>query len=255
MKTRGAEPLPGDLDAEGDLAAVFAAAGADALINVASLGFGHAPRMVAAAEKAGLKRSVFVSTTAIFTSLPAPTKAVRQAAEQTVEASALAWTIVRPTMIYGAPGDRNIERLLRVLRWAPVVPLPGGGQGLVQPVHVADLAWFLVRILEPDGAARAFNVAGPEPVSLREVVIQAAAAMGRRAVPLPVPLAPVRAAVRAYERVARRPRIKEEQILRLEEDKAFDIADAVALGYQPRSLAQGLQEEVMALAAAQQPRS
>ena len=43
-------------------------------------------------------------------------------------------------MIYGAPGDRNLSRLLAVLRRAPLLPVPGGGRHLQQPVHVADVA-------------------------------------------------------------------------------------------------------------------
>ena len=61
---------------------VFASAGCDALVNLASLGFGHAPAIVGAAVGAGLDRAVFVSTTAVTTTLPARSKAVRLAAEQ-----------------------------------------------------------------------------------------------------------------------------------------------------------------------------
>src|SRR5439155_25711459 len=125
VRALGAAPVGGDLDDPDSVDAVFAASQAEALVNLASLGFGHAPTIVAAAEEAGLRRAVFVSTTAIFTTLEARSKAVRQAAEDTVTASSLHWTIVRPTMIYGGPDDRNMARLLQLLRRFPVVPLPG----------------------------------------------------------------------------------------------------------------------------------
>lgn len=243
----GAEPLEGDLDRGADLAGVFASAGAEALVNLASLGFGHAPAVVAAARRAGLRRALFVSTTAIFTTLAAPSKRVRVEAEATVTASALEWTIVRPTMIYGAPGDRNIERLLRFLRRSPLVPLPAGGRAAIQPVHVADLAWFVSTALEADTAGQAYNVAGPQPLPLRQAVTEAADALGRRPVLVSVPLGPVRAAVSRYERHARHPRLKAEQVLRLQEDKSFPIDAAAGLGYRPRSFAQGVREEVAAL--------
>ena len=239
----GATPLAGDLDDPAGLDAAFASAKADALVNLASLGFGHAPAIVSATEEAGIERAVFVSTTALFTTLPAASKAVRTAAEETVTASGLAWTIVRPTMIYGWPGDRNMERLVALVRRSPVVPLPGGGRRLIQPVHVDDLAWFVVRALEDDAAHRAFDVAGPEPLTLLQVVRQAGQAVGRRPVPVPVPLGPAIAAVRAYQRLAPRPRLTGEQLQRLDEDKAFPIDDAGALGYRPRSFAEGIAAE------------
>jgi uncharacterized protein YbjT (DUF2867 family) len=244
----GAEVVHGDLDDPAGLDDTFCRSGADALANLASLGFGHAPTIVAATEEAGIERAVFVSTTAIFTTVPAASRDVRVAAEDTIEASGLRWTIVRPTMIYGRPGDRNLARLLAFVRRSPVVPLPGGGNRLIQPVHVDDLAEFIGTALEADSAVgRAYDVAGPEPLTLRQIVEAAGQAVGRRPRLVPFPLGPAIAAVRAYERLAPKPRLKVEQVLRLDEDKAFDIGDAKSLGYAPRSFAEGIEAEAALL--------
>lgn len=245
----GAEPLSADLDDPRSLDAAFGC-GADALINVASLGFGHAPAVVSAAEDAGLRRAVFVSTTAVTTALPAPSKAVRLAAEETIRSSALDWTILRPTMIYGAAGDRNLSRLLALLRRTPVLALPGGGLRLQQPVHVEDLAGVILAAVTSSAAVgQVYDVAGPEPLPFRDLVLQAGQAVGRRPRLVGVPLRPSIAAVRTYERLAPRPRIKAEQLERLAEDKAFDIGPARRdLGYAPRSFAEGIAAEAAALA-------
>src|SRR5262245_59749100 len=69
--------------AAGDLAdseALSAAMhGTEALVHIASLGFGHAESIIGAAQNAGIKRAIFISTTAIFTQLNAKSKAVRVA--------------------------------------------------------------------------------------------------------------------------------------------------------------------------------
>jgi len=242
----GAVPIVGDLDDPMSLDSAFTASGAEALVNLASLGFGHADAIVSAAEDAGLKRAVFVSTTAIFTALDARSRSVRMAAEASIKDSLLEWTIVRPTMIYGTPADRNMWRLLRFLRWCPVVPIPGTGARLQQPVHVDDLAGAIVSALDvPTTVGRAYDIAGPEPLMFREVVQQASAAAGRRVVLLPVPLRPAIVTLRLYERAARRPRLKAEQVERLAEDKAFDIEAArTDLGYRPRAFADGIRAEL-----------
>ncbi len=90
--------------------------GVDALVNIASLGFGHAESIVRSAKEAGVKRGIFISTTAIFTQLNAGSKSIRLAAEEAIQASGLDYTILRPTMIYGSPRDRNMWRLIRLLR-------------------------------------------------------------------------------------------------------------------------------------------
>ena len=52
VAARGAQPLAGDLDDARSLDEAFAAAGCEALVCLASLGFGHGPAIVAAAEEA-----------------------------------------------------------------------------------------------------------------------------------------------------------------------------------------------------------
>ena len=245
----GARPLTGDLDDADGLAAMFTGAHCDVLVNLASLGFGHAPAIVAAAEQAAVAHAVFVSTTAVTTSLPAPSRQMRLAAEQRICDSALSWTIMRPTMIYGAPGDRNLSRLLVALRRTPVLPVPGGGARLQQPVHVADLAAAVLSAAErPVAAHRTYDVAGPAPLTFAELLRLCAAAVASTTRFVPVPLAPAVAVIRGYERVSRRPRIRAEQLLRLAEDKAFSISSAIRdLGYAPRTFADGITAEARAL--------
>lgn len=245
VRELGAQPVMGDLDDPESLHAAFASAAPAALVNLASLGFGHAPGIVAAAERAGLQRAVFVSTTAIFTKLNAPSKAVRMAAEDTIRSSSLDWTIIRPTMIYGTPGDRNMWRLLRQVRRFPVVAMPGGGRHLQQPIHVADLARVIVAALEaPVAVGKAYDVAGPEAQPFQAIVADAAAAVGKRAIPLPIPARPIIKVLQWIEARGRALPIKAEQVERLVEDKAFDISAAVEdLGFEPRPFAEGIRAE------------
>ena len=244
----GAHPVSGDLNNAAALADAFDAGRCEALLNLASLGFGHAPAIIAATETAQIPRAVFVSTTAVTTNLAASSRRVRLAAEQRIRESALDWTILRPTMIYGAPGDRNLSRLLVLLRRAPVLPVPGGGH-LQQPVHVADVADAVLNAATRDGSVGVtYDVAGPEPLTFAELLRTAARAVASRTRFVPVPLPPVVATARGYELLSRNPRIRVEQLLRLAEDKAFAI-DAAArdLGYAPRSFAEGISAEARAL--------
>jgi uncharacterized protein YbjT (DUF2867 family) len=259
VTARGATPLTGDLDDGAALADAFAAAGCGALVNLASLGFGHAPGIVRAAVRARLDRAVFVSTTAVTTTLAASSTAVRLAAEEEIRRSGLSWTILRPTMIYGAAGDRNLSRLLGLLTrlgHAPLphgvplaVPVPGGGLRLQQPVHVLDLAGAVLTAVErPEAADHGYDVAGPEPLTFADLLHVSAAAVGCRIRLVSVPMAPVIALTRGYERISRRPRIRAEQWQRLAEDKAFGIeAAARVLDYAPRSFVEGIRAEAAAL--------
>jgi nucleoside-diphosphate-sugar epimerase len=238
----GVEQRVGDLDGEVRLD------GIDTVVYCASMGFGHVPRLVQRLEAAGLERAVFVSTTAIFTTLPVASRSVRLEAEYAVQHSRLTWTILRPTMIYGTARDRNISRLLRLLdRW-PVVPVCGNA--LWQPIYVEDAADAVVCALDSSlTPGRAYNLAGKAPLRLAALVRAAAAALGRRVWLVPVPL---RLAVLA----ARLTRVvTPDQVWRLAEDKAFDYAEAARdFGFSPRSFEEGARLEARALGLPKRPR-
>ena len=176
MAARGATPLAGDLDDGAALAGIFARAGCDALVNLASLGFGHAPGIVRAAVRAGLDRAVFVSTTAVTTTLPARSKTVRLAAEDEIRGSepelddpAADDDLRRAPVTGTCPGCLRCSRGCGALPVPLVVPVPGGGRQLQQPVHVADLAGAVLTAVErPAAAGRRYDVAGPEPLTFAE---------------------------------------------------------------------------------------
>lgn len=248
----GAELRIGDLDDEASLEQAFE--GCDTLVNLASLGFGHAPALIGAARRAGVRRAVFISTTAIFTSLPAGSRNARLAAERWVRSSGLAYTLLRPTMIYGSQRDRNIARLIRLLARCPVILVPGSGQALQQPVHVEDVARAVVAALERDRAVgQAFTLAGPRPLPFNELVDLTAAALGRRVRRVHLPLLPLIVAARLWTGLGLPAPVRPEQLERLAEDKAFDIgAAARELDFRPREFERGVREQVarMGLAAA-----
>src|SRR6185437_7030646 len=113
---------------------------------------------------------------------------------QRIAESGLDWVILRPTMIYGAPGDRNLSRLLPLLCRFPVLPVPGGGH-LQQPVHAADVADAVLAAAERRAAGgRIYDVAGPEPMTFAELLRTSANAVASRTRFFPVPLTPVVAA-------------------------------------------------------------
>lgn len=215
--------------------------GISAVVYCASMGFGHIPAFVRQLEAGGITRAVFVSTTAIFTSLPSRSRALRLQAEELVHHSGLEWTILRPTMIYGNRRDRNISRLLRFLKRSPVFPLCGNA--LWQPIYVEDLADAVVAALDtPRTIRQTYNVAGAGPLCFRELVRTAAAVVGRPVIMVPVPVELAVLGARLTRVVS------SEQVRRLAEDKAFDYAPAAHdFGFQPRSFAEGVRLEARSL--------
>jgi len=239
------EWVTGDLS--NAVALTSALRGVDALVNIASLGFGHADNIIASTKAAGVKRALFISTTAIFTQLNAGSKSVRLAAEEAVQASGLDFTILRPTMIYGSPRDRNMWRLIRLLRISPIMPIFGDGESLQQPIFVDDVAQAILLALQNNVTiGKSYNIAGKQALTYNQVIDTVATALNKRVWKLHLPFMPIIRLLQFTERMRLRLPIKAEQVLRLNENKAFSYEEAERdFGFSPRSFEEGIVVELI----------
>ncbi len=200
----------------------------------------HIPAILAAAPSA--QRFVFLGSTRKFTRWPDAHGNGVLAGEAAFLASDRSGVLLHPTMIYGAEGEDNVQRLAVLLRRLPVVPLPGGGRALVQPIHQSDVTRCLRVALEEDWAGpHSLVIAGPKPVTYAAFV-RAVAEAARLRAPWTVPVpAAVLHAVAPLTALLGLPRIGGDEVRRLMEDKAFSI-DAMrrTLHIDPISLCAGL---------------
>jgi uncharacterized protein YbjT (DUF2867 family) len=78
----------------------------------------------------------------------------------------LRWTVVRPALVYG-PGGTSAA-MFGMMASLPVIPVPGRGDQLVQPVHIDDLIEALVWMLERGAGEReCVPIAGPVRTTYR----------------------------------------------------------------------------------------
>jgi nucleoside-diphosphate-sugar epimerase len=214
---------------------------ADAVAVVSCAHARHAGTILAASPPGA--RFVFLGSTRKFTRWPDAHGNGVLAGEAAFLASGRPGIMLHPTMIYGAQGEDNVQRLAALIRRMPLFPLPGGGRFLVQPIHQGDVTRaILAALARPWPAPTTIVIAGPAPLPYADFVCEVAAAAGlRRPRILPFPAAPLIAAARFTRHVTALPRIEPEEIRRLLEDKAFDIAEMRAqLGIEPIPLRQGL---------------
>lgn len=217
----------------------------DLLLETANLR--HARTMLPALAGAGVKRAFCVTTTGVF-SVHHSYSALYREIEDEMRRSAVAVTLLRPSMIYGNARDHNMHKLLRFIARVPVYPVFGSGRAQMQPVHVEDLAEGIVQAVIRDAHGE-FNLAGPEALPYTQIVDEAFRAVGRRGVMVFVPVGPIALLAGLLEKVPRFP-VKREQIIRLQEDKVFDITGSrQQLQFTPRPFATGIAQEAEQLRA------
>jgi NADH dehydrogenase len=177
-----------------------------------------------AATAAGMSRFVHMSALGTRPGARSRYHKTKWAAEEAVRSSPLPWTIFRPSVIYGR-GDEFVTMLSRMIHRFPVVPVIGGGRQQIQPVPVDQVAQGFARALSLDLTVKqSYDVAGPDAVTLVDLLDRIGAAMARRRVrKLHVPLAFVRPAARALHRLPGFP-LTPDQLLMLEENNTCDPA-------------------------------
>lgn len=164
--------------------------------------------------------TVFFSSNNAAIDFEADVYARLRAAEEEVRKHAPQAVILRPTMIYGYPGDGNLARLMRIMRRSPIAPMPGDGKALQQPVYYKDLSKIACNAAV--GAALPSNlcaVAGPSAVTqkaLYEAVSKAAAA---RPLIAQTPARALSAILRLVERLGLRAPLSSAQLARANLDK------------------------------------
>jgi uncharacterized protein YbjT (DUF2867 family) len=197
--------------------------------------------MLAVAHEAGVKRYIQMSAVGTRPGATSRYHQTKWQAEEVVRASALDWTIIRPSLIYG-PGDEFISVLARMMRRLPAMPVLGDGQYRVQPVAVEHVAEGFARALQLSTAvAQTYEVGGPEAYRFVDLLDRIGLALGLRKVrKVHVPLGAVKAMTRAFGWLPFYP-VTKDQLIMLEEGNVTDPSRFNAdFAIVPEPLAQGL---------------
>jgi len=145
--------------------------------------------LIEAARLENVERLIFMSQNGAASKSPYSFLRSKGMAQDAVMNSGLKWTVLRPSVIFGAE-DAFVNVLGRMIRLSPgVFPLPGGGTARFQPIAVDDVARVLRLCLEKrETIGRTYQLGGSIPLTLRQMTERILAAMGtsRRLVSVPV---------------------------------------------------------------------
>ena len=196
--------------------------------------------IVAAAGRVGVRRFLHMSALGTRPGARARYHQTKWAAEDAVRASGLAWTIFRPSVIYGL-GDGFISLLAGMVRRLPIVPVIGDGNQRLQPVPVEHVAAGFARAVRLDASVKqTYTVTGPDVVTMRTLLETIGEALHRQVRTTRVPLKLMRPMARVLHRVPSFP-VTPDQLLMLEEDNVGNgAAFYETFGLTPEPLASGL---------------
>jgi len=223
--------------------------GVDTVVHIAGI---HWSREVAeAAAFCHVRRLIMVHTTGIYSKYKEAGEEYRQIDDfvySTCREADIRLTILRPTMIYGSPADKNVITFIKMVDKLPIMPTVNGAKYDLQPVHYRDLgkAYFDVLMNEKVTAGKDYILSGKESIMLRDMFKEIGKCLGKRVhfISVPFPIAFFGANVIyciSLKKIDMR-----EKVQRLCESRSFPHEEAAKdFGYAPCDFATGVKDEVL----------
>jgi uncharacterized protein YbjT (DUF2867 family) len=201
--------------------------------------FGGTIALLEAAKKVGVEQFVYVSGAAADENATHPGFRAKGKAERAIRESGLAYTIFRPSLVYG-PEDKVMNGFAKLLKFSPVFGVPGTGRQKVQPVLVDDLAACVAMAITGKGRNATFEVGGPDLMSFDEMIRILMEVTGRRRPIIHIPEGAMRAGASLLELLPT-PMLSRDAVTFVTADNATNIGPLIAeFGIKLTPLRQGL---------------
>jgi len=204
------------------------------------------PKIIDEFPTLGGKQVIAFSSTSRFSKLKSGTHSERQMAQELISAEEtvaskctehkIAWTIFRPTLIYGAGLDKNISSITRFIKRFGFFPLVGNGTGLRQPVHADDLAAACLMVINNKKTFnQSYDLIGGETLSYKEMVERVFIALNKKPRFISVPLSLFRKVMKCASLLPAYSHITPDMANRMNHPLCFDSQKAINdFGYKNR---------------------
>lgn len=90
--------------------------------------------------------------------------------EAIIKSSGIDYTIIRPTLVYDDYGEKDIKKLVTLIRKAAFLPVVGDGNYKFQPLHIDNLVDFVILSIEKGFPEKTVEVGGLTIISFNEIL-------------------------------------------------------------------------------------
>jgi len=203
------------------------------------------------AARAGLKRTVFISSTTVLIPLESTIKSKKINSENLIKKSGLDYTILRPSMIYGSKDDNNFSKMIEFIKKKGYFMTFGSGNNLIQPIYIEDVAVSVSRIINNKKTyKKTYNIAGKNPLKYNDMleIVREKLKKKFRIIKLPIRLS--RFLISIYAGISRNPLLTADQIGRMGVDKVYSYQNAREdFDFSPISFEKGIEKLIKKLEA------
>lgn len=223
----------------------------DYVINVAGIWYSQNILKALDKLKVKVKKTIFVGSTSRFQKVNSEDKneleIVRKMleAEEFINSSEQNTIILRPTMLYGINKDKNIYKLITIMKKYHVLPIIGKGVGIKQPVYVGDVADAIIACMLKDNLIKEeYNIPGKNQVEYNVMINDIKKNLREFVLIFHVPVSLARLGFSMYKKINPKSTVNKAMINRVNKDFVFDYEKAKKdFGYDPLSFQDGVKKQ------------
>jgi len=182
-------------------------------------------RTLDAAKAAGVPYMVHMSSSVVNSLARDFYTESKKEQEALALASGIPGCVLRPTLMFGWFDRKHLGWLKRFMERAPVLPIPGDGRYLRQPLYVGDFCDVIISAIEKPRPGEAFNISGQTKIDYIDLIRAMRDASGARSRIVKIPYTAFKLMLDAYALVDRNPPFTSKQLAALVTPDVFEVID------------------------------
>ena len=163
-------------------------------------------------------------------------------ADELIKGFGVPYTILRPSIVYGAGSRGLFQKTLDYIEKLPFVPIIGAGKEKIIPIHVDDVTDAIIACIESEKTAnKEYDLTGATILDFNRFMDSIMEELGVKKRKVHIPFYFVYAAVKALSLFMKNPPVTTDNLLGLKQEVRMDYGEAKKdFGFKPLTFEQGL---------------
>ena len=181
--------------------------------------------ILALCEKNKVKNLIHLSSSVVISVAQDEYTRTKRAGEELVHKSRVPHTILRPPLMYGCFDAKHLGWITRFMEKMPIVPVPGSGKYVRQPLYVNDLCRVIVELTKRKPDNKVWDIIGHERIPYIDLLRIICKTRGWTRLFIPIPLPLFSLMLRMYSFFTRRTVFTPEQMQALVAGDEFPVSN------------------------------
>jgi nucleoside-diphosphate-sugar epimerase len=176
-------------------------------------------------EKHKIKNLIHLSSSVVISVAKDDYTDTKRAGEELVKHSKVPHTILRPPLMFGCFDAKHLGYITRFMEKMPIVPVPGSGKYIRQPLYVNDLCNVIVALTKRKPENKIWNIIGKERIQYIDLLKIICKTRGWKRIFVPIPLPIFGFLLKIYSLITRKTVFTPEQMKALVAGDEFPTTD------------------------------